>query len=251
MCIYKLLYISYFIYAISGGFLTRSREPSESLLLGRTICYNSSMTISLLGYAILSLLARVPLSGYDLAREMKKPHSFFFGQAQLSQIYPELARLEAAELVTSQIIEQRGRPDRKVYSISPLGLQRLQSWVVSPTPLLEVRSEFLIKAHSLWLADPEQALLQFQEQERSHQANLGAYEAELTRIEESWGIEIRLMNMPALGDYLTVKRGVGYEREYIAWLQWVIVILEERVKQKFEELAPGQIREPFSRRNQH
>ncbi len=75
------------------------------------------MTISLLGYAILSLLARLPLSGYDLAREMKKPHSFFFGQAQLSQIYPELARLEAAELVASQIIEQRGRPDRKVYSI--------------------------------------------------------------------------------------------------------------------------------------
>jgi DNA-binding PadR family transcriptional regulator len=195
------------------------------------------MTISLLGYAILSLLARLPLSGYDLAREMKKPHSFFFGQAQLSQIYPELARLEAAELVASQIIEQRGRPDRKVYSILPLGRQHLEQWVVSPTPLLEVRSEFLIKAHSLWLADPEQALLQFQEQERYHQANLVAYEAGLAMLEERWGARLALVNSPDFGDYLTVKRGVGYERDYIAWLQWVMVILEERVKQQREDQA--------------
>ena len=196
------------------------------------------MTISLLGYAILSLLARVPLSGYDLAREMRKPHSFFFGQAQLSQIYPELARLEAAELVTSQIIEQRGRPDRKVYSILPPGRQRLERWVVSPTPPLEVRTEFLIKVHSLWLADPQQALLQFQEQERYHQANLAAYEASLAMLEERWGADLALVNGPDFGDYLTVKRGVGYEREYIAWLQWAMAILEERVKQQREERAP-------------
>jgi DNA-binding PadR family transcriptional regulator len=196
------------------------------------------MTISLLGYAILSLLARVPLSGYDIAREMKKPHSFFFGQAQLSQIYPELARLEAGELVASQIIEQRGRPDRKVYSILPLGRHQLEQWVVSPTPILEVRSEFLIKAHSLWLADPEQALIQFQEQERYHQANLDAYEASLAMLVERRGDRLSLMNIPDFGDYLTVKRGVGYERDYISWLQWVMAILEEQVKQQREERTP-------------
>jgi PadR family transcriptional regulator, regulatory protein AphA len=193
------------------------------------------MTISLLGYAILSLLARVPLSGYDLAREMKKPHSFFFGQAQLSQIYPELARLEAAELIASQIIEQRGRPDRKVYSILPPGRQHLERWVVSPTPPLEVRSEFLIKAHSLWLADPEQALLRFREQERSHQANLATYEASLALLEERWGARPAFVDGPDFGDYLTVKRGVGYERDYLAWLHWTMAILEERVKQQREE----------------
>ena len=195
------------------------------------------MTISLLGYAILSLLARVPLSGYDLAREMKKPHSFFFGQAQLSQIYPELARLEAAGLVASQIIEQRGRPDRKVYSILAPGRQQLERWAVSPTQPLEVRTEFLIKAHSLWLADSEQALVQFHEQVGYHQANLAAYEASLAMLEEKWGARLALLNGPDFGDYLTVKRGIGYERDYLAWLQWAMAILEERVKQQREERA--------------
>jgi PadR family transcriptional regulator, regulatory protein AphA len=196
------------------------------------------MTITLLGYAILSLLARVPLSGYDIAREMKKPHSFFFGQAQFSQIYPELARLEAARLVTSQIVPQQGKPDRKVYSLLPMGRQELERWVVSPTPILEVRTEFLIKAHSLWLADASQALIQFQAQERSHQASLAAYTAELTRLEDQWGHQIALLTTPDFGDYLTVKRGVTYEQEYIAWLQWVMAILQERIQRQDQSMAP-------------
>ncbi len=195
------------------------------------------MTISLLGYALLSLLARLPLAGYDIAREMKKPQSFFFGQAQLGQIYPELARLEEAELVTSTIIEQQGRPDKKVYTLAPAGLQALQRWVVVATPIVETRSEFLIKAHSLWLADAEQAIIQFKAHERYHRENLAAYEASLAEVEQRWGDSIRLMNIPAFGDYLTVKRGVSYEQEYIAWLQWVIAILEERVEQQSPENA--------------
>ena len=47
-----------------------------------------------LGYALLGLLARRPLSGYDLAGQLKVPVVFFW-HARISQIYPELARLEA------------------------------------------------------------------------------------------------------------------------------------------------------------
>jgi DNA-binding PadR family transcriptional regulator len=189
----------------------------------------ASINISLVGYAILSLLAKIPLSGYDIVREIKKPHSFFYGQVQFSQVYPELARLRASELVTSRIIEQQGKPDKRVYTISPLGLQVLKSWVVAPTPIVETRSEFLIKAHSLWLSNPQQAIIQFREHERYHREQLAAYQASLEEIEQRWGSSIRFVNTPAFGDYLTVTRGISYEREYIAWLQWVIAILEERI----------------------
>ena len=195
----------------------------------------TSTNISLVGYAILSLLARTSLSGYDIVREMKKPHSFFFGQAQYSQVYPELARLGEAELVTSRIIEQQGRPDKRLYTITPLGLHVLHSWIVAPTPIVEARSEFLIKAHSLWLADPQQAVIQFREHERYHREQLAAYEASLAEIEQRWGSSIRLLNIPPFGDYLTVHRGIGYEREYLAWLEWVIAILEERAIQQSQK----------------
>lgn len=189
-----------------------------------------SMYISTLGYAILSLLARTPLSGYDIAREMKRPTSFFFGQAQISQIYPELARLEGYELVTSAIVEQQGKPDKKVYTLALTGFQEIQRWVVSPTPIVEVRSEFLIKAHSLWLADAEEALPQFKEHVRYHLECLIAYEANLAKMEERWGTGLAHLRTQEFGDYLTVKRGVSYERECVSWLEWAIALLEERVK---------------------
>jgi DNA-binding PadR family transcriptional regulator len=192
------------------------------------------MYISILGYAILSLLARTPLSGYDIAREMKRPASFFFGHAHISQIYPELSRLEKYELVTSNIIEQQDKPDKKVYTISPDGFQEIQSWVISPTPLLEVRSEFLIKAHSLWLADAEEVLPQFREHERYHREHLVAYEANLAEMQERWGASIALLHTQEFGDYLTVKRGISYEHEYLSWLEWAITILDARAKHQRE-----------------
>lgn len=159
---------------------------------------------------------------------MEKPYSFFFGQAHISQIYPELARLEAAGLVTHSIAENKSGPVKKVYAISPNGLRRLTRWVTEPTPILEVRNEFLIKAHSLWLADPASALPEFHAQVRYHEAQLAAYEKDLAALEQEWGPALVHLETPRFGDYLTVKRGVGYEREYLAWLEWVIAVLEER-----------------------
>src|SRR5215469_7879289 len=141
------------------------------------------MHISMLGYAILSLLARASLSGYDIAREMKRPHAFFYGQAQTSQIYPELARLKEAGLITSTVVEQQGKPDRRVYAMSETGMQQLRRWLVEPTPIMEARSELLIKAHSLWLTDAVEALVQFMEHERYHAQQLDVYETQVDELE--------------------------------------------------------------------
>jgi DNA-binding PadR family transcriptional regulator len=188
------------------------------------------MHISTLGYAILSLLARAPLSGYDIAREMKRPHAFFYGQAQTSQIYPELARLQDAGLITSTVVEQQGKPDRRVYALTDAGTQQLRGWLVEPTPIVEARSELLIKAHSLWLVDPAEALVQFAAHERYHAQQLAAYDAQVAEVEQRFGPELALMDSPRFGDYLTLMRGVSYEREYVQWLRWVIAILEQRAQ---------------------
>jgi DNA-binding PadR family transcriptional regulator len=187
--------------------------------------------LSLLGYTLLSLLARATLSGYDLAREMRKPHTFFYGQGHVSQIYPELARLEAAGLVTVRTVEQQSRPDKKLYALSNEGLAKLRAWLVEPTPMTEPRSAFLIKAHSLWLADPALALLQFRERELYHQSLLEAYEADLAELETQYGDAIATLEGARFGDYLTLKRGVSYEHEHLAWLRWVITLLERRMSE--------------------
>jgi len=74
-----------------------------------------------LGYAILGLLSREELSGYDLTQRMKGRIGYFWS-ARHSQIYPELARLEEGGYVVHGVVEQQERPDKKVYEITAKGL---------------------------------------------------------------------------------------------------------------------------------
>ena len=53
---------------------------------------------STLGFALLGLLARGSLSGYDIAAQLSHGVGPFW-YARHSQIYPELARLEAANIL--------------------------------------------------------------------------------------------------------------------------------------------------------
>src|SRR3712207_1029788 len=86
-----------------------------------------------LGFAVLGLLAREPLSGYDVTQRMKGRVGFFWGAGH-SQIYPELARLEEGGFVTHSVVEQRERPDKKVFEITAAGIDRLKEWASQPPP---------------------------------------------------------------------------------------------------------------------
>src|SRR5918997_950310 len=95
---------------------------------------NFGRNMATLGYAILGLLSREELSGYDLAGRMQVRVGHFW-EARHSQIYPELARLEEGGLVTHRVVEQEERPDKKVYEITPAGLAALKEWVTElPVP---------------------------------------------------------------------------------------------------------------------
>ena len=179
---------------------------------------------STLGYALLSLLAREAVSGYDIARQMRAPIGYFW-QASHSQIYPELARLQRDGYVRHEVVEQHDRPDKKVYSLTDSGREVLRAWVTSPLDVSGARDELVLRAYSLWIADHGAAATLFREHERRHLAQLAQYQA----------IEARMKGMPTqllplssqrFAAYATLQRGIGYEREYAAWCQWVAEQLE-------------------------
>ena len=122
-----------------------------------------------LEYKLLGLLARQPMSGYDLASRLKK-RFVPFGPISHTQIYPALASLEQQGLVRYHIVEQQAvRPNKKVYELTAEGRAALRQWVESPTPLVFSYDEFFLKAYSLWLADPERIVERFREQAQLHQ----------------------------------------------------------------------------------
>jgi DNA-binding PadR family transcriptional regulator len=77
---------------------------------------------------VLGLLAFGERSGYDLLRLAERSVGYIWTPSR-SQIYKVLPRLVAAGLASAREIEQRRRPDKAVYTITPQGRQTLRAWL--------------------------------------------------------------------------------------------------------------------------
>jgi PadR family transcriptional regulator, regulatory protein AphA len=94
--------------------------------------------------AILGLLTIEPMSGYDLARMVRVSIGHIWSESY-GQIYPNLKRLAAGGLVVCKTHKHKGRPDRRVYSITNKGREQLARWLsVPPQPEIP-RNEMLLK----------------------------------------------------------------------------------------------------------
>ena len=97
-----------------------------------------------LDHAILGFINDKPRSGYDLKKAFDATVAHIW-PAKQSQIYMTLARLTDLELVRVEVIQQDGKPNRKVYHITESGLDELRRWLASPIPLSSWRDAFLVQ----------------------------------------------------------------------------------------------------------
>ncbi len=93
---------------------------------------------------LLGLLTIEPMSGYDLGQLIRISVGHFWRESY-GQIYPNLKRLAAEGLVTARTERQKGKPDRRIYSITGKGREQLVKWLaVEPQPKIP-RNELLLK----------------------------------------------------------------------------------------------------------
>lgn len=173
-----------------------------------------------LGFALLSLLGREPLSGSEPTARLRERIAPFWSTSH-RQVYPELARLEAGDLVTHRVVAQRDRPPKKVHAVTERGLDALRRWVTTPLAFATGRDELVLRAYSVWVADPVAAAAFFREQERRHAERLAAYELKLEGMEREWGDDVRRVDSPRFASTAAVRRGIGHERELADWCRWL------------------------------
>jgi PadR family transcriptional regulator AphA len=90
----------------------------------------------------LGLLTVEEACGYDLKKTFESSFKHFF-PAGYGSIYPALADLADAGLVSCREIPQTGKPDRKVYRITDNGEQAFIRALNRTEPQHKMRSEFL------------------------------------------------------------------------------------------------------------
>ena len=150
--------------------------------------------------ALLGLLTRGELSGYDLQRAGSDG---FFWAPTKSRIYAVLPQLEARGFATSREVVQSGRPNKQLYRITKSGRTALQAWLEEPPALDPERAPLLLKLYFGELIEPEILI--------AHVRKVKSDARELKRKLESAG--------PAESAYaeLTVRQGVELARAMIRW----------------------------------
>jgi PadR family transcriptional regulator AphA len=172
-------------------------------------------TVSL-RHNVLGLLAREPMSGYDITR-LFKDMSWLVGSPSPGSLYPILRALLKEGLVTVQIVTRPDRPARKIYSLTEAGRQELETWLdqlVKPDASLKGFVMQLLLTGTL----PAPRLVAHLKQ---RQAQVAARRADL---KQSLG---RLDEGADPGRCLTLEYGLALATAELAWLGETLARLSE------------------------
>ena len=168
------------------------------------------MELSATAYVILGMLRKEPRSGYEIKQQVDNSTRFFWA-ASYGQIYPELAKLAEAGLVTGEELPTGGRK-RTVYRLTRAGRAELRRWLDELPERLELRDEGLLKLFFAGAVDRDKALEIIDAKRRIAEEKLAALRA----------IEPRAAEAVTAGDpypHLVLRYGVEMSEWTIAWCE--------------------------------
>ena len=186
---------------------------------------------TVLKYAILELLSRRPLTGYELKKRFDASITFFW-HVEHSQIYSELKRLRKEGLAVCTIQQQDGRPNRKVYRITEKGLAELRAWLMKPTPLHQLKDEMMLRTFAFDLIDPEIARQQILRYKQLCEERLANYLSIWDKLQSRYGTIEQVTDLRLFCSYLTLTEGIMHERMYIDWCSWAADQLKYVIENK-------------------
>src|SRR5690606_29322697 len=148
-------------------------------------------------HALLVALSKNPGSGLELARRFEKSFGFFW-HATHQQIYRVLARMVDTGDLTVELVEQAGRPGKKVYRVTPTGEGTLRDWLATPAPMEQFRSDLAVKMRGASYGDRAAVLDVLRAHLVDHHVRLEHY----LQLEKEYGTDPGSLDEQARDQYL-------------------------------------------------
>ncbi len=178
-----------------------------------------------LEYAILGFLNYQPLTGYDLKKVFDRSVDHFW-HADQSQIYRTLARLMDQGLVHVDIEEQTERPDRKVYSITVDGREKLRKWLAEPFPMEASHSTPLVQVFFCGQMDDEIVIRKFRETISGLEMQMSIFDTIPEKVREF--ASMASSDRELFYWFLTLEFGRRNLQMTIDWMESIIQRIEKR-----------------------
>lgn len=180
-----------------------------------------------LEHAIMVSLAERPGTGYEIGQQFERSIGHFWS-ATHQQIYRTLKKLHSDGLVSYEPIAQDGRPDKKVYSLSPAGREALREWVAAPSPIQQLRNDLGVKLRAAEHGDLEEVITELRRHRDHHLERLHLFQ----RFEKDDYPNPDLLTGRRLHQYLVLRGGVRVEEGFIDWCDEVLSALTRELSQQ-------------------
>ncbi|ALB46855.1 PadR family transcriptional regulator [Clostridium sp. MF28] len=170
-----------------------------------------------LKYAILGLINRNPLTGYDITKEFNSGLVEFW-YAKHSQIYPELKKLTDEGLISYETVIQGEKLEKKLYTITEKGRKSLQKWLSKDDPLEPTPKDiFKLKAYFCDEMDHDTLVKQFKNTLTKHIERLEYLENSMDELLKAK--DILTVSSSDFGGYIILNGAIMREKSYIEWLE--------------------------------
>lgn len=171
-----------------------------------------------LPHALLTSLLEKPSSGAELSIRFDRSIGHFW-QATHQQIYRELAKLEAAKWVESEVSEEHKR--KKIYRVLPLGVAELKRWVAEPEGPHPTRIPMMVRLRAAAMVGTQALEPEIERHLALHQASLAHYLALKKRDKErSSGTSTEAIQL------MILQSGIELERYWINTLKAALAELK-------------------------
>ena len=180
-----------------------------------------------LRHAVLAALLEGEASGYDLSRRFDVSVANFW-TATPQQVYRELERLEAAGLLSARVVMQERRPNKRLFALTEAGRSELFEFTARPARPTTLRDELLVKLQAVDAGDLDAVRAAVTERMDQATRKVEAWERLRERILRGATEEHFIANTDRVGPYLTLMRGIAFERETLEWARAVLEVLSRR-----------------------
>ena len=157
--------------------------------------------------ALLGLLTRGELSGYDIQQAAETSGGFFWAPTK-SRIYAVLPQLVTRGFATSRSVVQQTRPTKQLYRITRAGRDALQRWLEEPPSMEPERAPLLLKIYFGELLEPEVLVSHV----RKLRAEADALIERLSALDQS-------PSSASLFADLTIHHGIEWARAMSRWAE--------------------------------
>ncbi|EGD56403.1 PadR family transcriptional regulator [Gordonia neofelifaecis] len=170
-----------------------------------------------LRHAILAtLLTDGEVSGYDIAKGFDDLHARFWVAAP-QQIYRELDKMEREEMILARVVEQEKRPNKRVFGLTDRGRRELAEFTRSDPRPTAIRDDLMVMVQSHHAGDAAAIRESIVARRAAAERKLEHYERIRAYLLKGRSEAEGLADPATVGPYLTLLRGLAFERENVEW----------------------------------